>query len=79
MRTYLFIGIFVSLFFLAFLLQNTSEVSVNFLAFKYTGPLAVTLLAAFLLGIIVSLLMAIPQVFKSRKQNKKADEPVKQA
>ncbi len=68
MRSYLFVGLVVSLFFIVFIMQNTSPVVAHFLVWQLQGSLAVVILLSFFVGIIVSLLLAVPVVVKRKKK-----------
>jgi uncharacterized integral membrane protein len=48
------------------IVQNTTRIFVNFLAWQFEGSLAVLLFLAFLFGIISSLLFVIPLLLKRK-------------
>ena len=67
-------ALLLALITVAFIVQNTNPVIVHFLAWKFEGSLALLLLLTFLLGIITSLLVAMPLYIKRiRKKTKTPD------
>lgn len=62
----LVLALVLSLVIVAFIFQNTNPVVVHFLAWQYEGSLAMILFLTFLLGIIISLLIAIPLMIRRK-------------
>lgn len=68
------IGILLGAIVVIFVLQNIASVSVAFLAWRFDGSLAIIVLLAVLAGMIVSWLLAIPDMLRLsdlRSNNKK--------
>lgn len=70
---YLILGILLILAFVIFMIQNTSLVWVYFLSLRFHEPLSVILLAAFLVGVVVSILIAIPYLVKRKPVKEPTD------
>jgi lipopolysaccharide assembly protein A len=67
MILFMIIGVVLGIVSVIFALQNTALITVTFLAWELKDkPLAIVLLLALLSGIIVSLLMLIPELIRSR-------------
>ncbi|HSX40788.1 MAG TPA: LapA family protein [Candidatus Saccharimonadales bacterium] len=62
----LIVGVIAALLFVILIAQNTNPVTVYFLMWRLSGSIALFLLIAFILGVIVSLLVAIPQFLKRK-------------
>lgn len=58
------IGILLGALVVVFVLQNIAAVSVSFLAWQLDGSLAVIVLIAVLVGMIISWLLAIPDMLR---------------
>jgi uncharacterized integral membrane protein len=59
-----YIALLISAISVIFALQNVSEVIVHFLFWQFQGSLAFLLLLSFFLGVLASLLAAVPARFK---------------
>lgn len=68
---YAILGLVAVILFIVFAFQNTINVWVYFLAWRYQGSLALVLIIAFLLGISASLLISIPLLFRKRGNKEK--------
>jgi uncharacterized integral membrane protein len=73
----LIFGLLLGVVTVIFALQNVTEITVSFLAWDIKGSLALILLLAATSGVVVSMLVALPQTLKKhwklvglRKQNK---------
>lgn len=60
----LILGIIIGAVAVTFAIQNVTEVTVNFLAWQFTAPLAVILIATTVVGIIVALLAILPSAIR---------------
>jgi uncharacterized integral membrane protein len=69
MRFLLIFGLLLALAIVTFIFQNTNPVIVHFLAWQFEGSLALLLLLTFIFGIIISLLVAIPLLFRRKTKN----------
>jgi lipopolysaccharide assembly protein A len=58
------IGIILGAGVVVFVLQNIAPVSVAFLSYQFEGSLAVIVILAILLGMIISWLLAIPDLLR---------------
>lgn len=81
----LILGLILGAVAVIFALQNITVITVAFLAWQIHGSLALILILAVLAGIIISLLISIPEVIRSsftisslRKQNKKLAEDLEE-
>ena len=78
MTLFLIVALLITVVASVFALQNAILVTVTFLAWKFEGSLALVLLATFCLGVIVSLLISIPnRITRTRlisHQKRKIDE-----
>jgi uncharacterized integral membrane protein len=64
---------------LIFIIQNSQQVTLNFLLWQFRGSLALILLITFIVAIIISLLIAIPIAFKRwRDKNDLKESEIKQ-
>ncbi len=61
----LVLGILLGAAAVVFALQNTALVSVSFFSWQFEGSLAVVLIMTVLLGVLISLLLVLPETFKS--------------
>lgn len=78
------LGIFLGVLAVIFVTQNIAVITVTFFAWNLTGSLAVILILAILVGILITLLMILPQsidtFFKYRrfaKEIKKLEEELR--
>jgi len=62
-------GLLLALVIVTFIFQNTSPVIVHFLAWQFEGSLALLLFLTFIFGIIISLLVAIPLLFRGKRRS----------
>lgn len=60
MTLFLIVALLITIAASVFAVQNATAVTVTFLAWKFEGSLALVLPATFCLGVIVSLLISIP-------------------
>lgn len=65
MILFMIVGVILGVVSVIFALQNTSIITVTLLAWQMTGSLALVLVLALLTGMIVSLLMVIPELINS--------------
>lgn len=68
MLPFLLSALVLALVIAAFILQNTTPVILRFLVWQFEGSLALMLFLTFVVGIIVSLLVAIPLLLKRKKR-----------
>src|SRR4051812_16490273 len=57
----LVVGVLLGAFSVVFALQNTQVVSVSFFAWHLEGSLALILMAALVMGVIIALLLVLPE------------------
>jgi len=83
MLFFLIVGLLLGAIAVVFSLQNIVTITVTFLAWKITGSLSLILLLAVTAGVLISILVTLPEFFKHyvkigslRKQNKKLQEDV---
>lgn len=70
--TILFIlGLLLGAFAVVFTLQNTVVVTVNFFSYDFTGSLSIVLALAVLSGVIITLLLILPESIKNYFKNRK--------
>lgn len=62
-------ALLLALVIVAFIFQNTNPVIVHFLVWQFEGSLALLLLLTFIFGIIISLSVAIPLLFRRKTKN----------
>jgi len=67
----LVLALVLALTIVIFIFQNTSPVVVHFLVWQFDGSLALFLFIEFIFGIIVSLLVAIPLLFRKKTKARK--------
>ena len=60
----LLIGIILGALSVIFALQNVAVITVTFLAWQITGPLAIILLATLISGVVITLLVLLPNLLK---------------
>lgn len=70
MLPFLILGLLLALLIAIFIFQNPSPVIVHLFTWQFEGSLALLLLLTFILGIIISLLVAIPLVIRSITKKK---------
>ena len=66
----LILGLLIGALSVVFALQNIAVITVTFLAWQVTGSLAVILLVAMVAGMIMSILVSIPEVIKDQRKVK---------
>jgi len=78
MQLQLITAIVVAILAVVFALQNAVPITVSFLTWKFGSSLALVLLITVALGILMSLLVSVPSIVKTRKmissQKKKIQE-----
>lgn len=78
MQVQLIVAIIVAILAVVFALQNAVPITVSFLTWKFGSSLALVLLITVALGILMSLLVSVPSIIKTRKmissQKKKIQE-----
>lgn len=62
--TMLIIGIILGAAVVVFMIQNLASVSISFLAWQFDGSLALIVILAILLGMVISWLLSIPDMFR---------------
>ena len=65
---FLFIGLILGALAVIFALQNIAVITVTFLAWQLEGSLAVILLLAMLTGLLVGILISLPNIIRSKFQ-----------
>lgn len=70
-------ALLLALVIVAFIIQNTSFVIVHFLAWQFEGSLALLLFLTFIFGVIISLLVAIPLIFRRKTKTLSTKEKTK--
>jgi lipopolysaccharide assembly protein A len=68
MIIFLFIGLFLGAVSVVFALQNITTVTVTFMAWKIEGSLALILLLAVATGVVIGVLISLPDVIKKSFQ-----------
>jgi uncharacterized integral membrane protein len=84
MILFILLGIVLGALTVIFALQNVATVTVTFFAWQLTGSLSVVLFVTLIAGVVVSLLVSLPEVIKNhfavrdmkRKQQALIDENV---
>ncbi len=71
MQLQLIVAIIVAILAVVFALQNAVPITVSFLTWKFESSLALVLLITISLGVIMSLLVSVPSMIKTRHQNEK--------
>ena len=78
MQLQLIVAIIVAILAVVFALQNAVPITVSFLTWRFESSLALVLLITLALGILMSLLVSVPSMIKTRKmissQKKKIQE-----
>ncbi len=78
MQLQLIVAIIVAIIAVVFALQNAVPITVSFLTWRFESSLALVLLITVALGILMSLLVSVPSMIKTRKmissQKKKIQE-----
>ena len=67
MQLQLILAIIVAILAVVFALQNAVPITVSFLTWRFESSLALVLLIALALGILMSLLVSVPSMVKTRK------------
>ena len=77
----LVVGILLGALSVIFALQNVAMVTITFMAWNVTAPLALVLLGSMLSGVIITLLVSLPSLIRDdmyvsvlRKQKKELEE-----
>ncbi|WP_457654540.1 LapA family protein [Rhodocaloribacter sp.] len=70
MRFAFILSLLLSVLVAGFALLNTAEVTVNFGLFEATGPIALVVILAFVLGVAVGALAMVPGRLKRRREVK---------
>ncbi len=83
MILFIILGILLGALAVIFALQNIVPITVAFLSWHITGSLAVILFVAVIVGVVISLLISIPEFFKNymafremKKQNKALQDEI---
>ncbi len=71
---YIGISLFISVFLIIFALQNSATTHLNLLVWEVDSSLATVLLAAVAMGIILTLIVAVPTRLKMSKHIKEQQE-----
>ena len=78
MQVQLIVAIIVAILAVVFALQNAVPITVSFLTWRFESSLALVLLITVALGILMSLLVSVPSMIKTKKmissQRKKIQE-----
>ncbi|MBA7529546.1 Lipopolysaccharide assembly protein A [subsurface metagenome] len=78
MQVQLIVAIIVAILAVVFALQNAVPITVSFLTWRFESSLALVLLITVALGIIISLLVSVPSMIRTRRiisgQKKKIQE-----
>jgi len=67
MQLQLIVAIIVAILAVVFALQNAVPITVSFLTWRFESSLALVLLITLALGILMSLLVSVPSMVKTRK------------
>ncbi|MGB2782710.1 MAG: LapA family protein [Atribacterota bacterium] len=67
MQLQLIVAIIVAILAVVFALQNAVPITVSFLTWRFESSLALVLLITLALGILMSLLVSVPSIVKTRK------------
>ncbi|MCF7865296.1 MAG: LapA family protein [Candidatus Pacebacteria bacterium] len=68
MFLFLILGLLIGALTVIFALQNMISVSLNFLVWQIEGSLALILILALIAGFLVSVLLSIPEIVKTRTE-----------
>lgn len=68
MILFIILGILLGALSVMFALQNIAVITVNFLSWHITGSLSIVLFVAIIAGVLISLLISVPEVIKSHFQ-----------
>lgn len=68
MFLFLILGLLIGALIVIFALQNIVTVSVTFLVWQIDGSLALILILALVAGFMMSVLLSIPEIFKTRAE-----------
>ena len=66
MQIFLFISLFIAILAVIFALQNTAQVTISFLIWRFQGSLALVLLLSLSVGALISFLASLPTLLKSQ-------------
>jgi lipopolysaccharide assembly protein A len=78
MQLFLIVSLFIAVIAVVFALQNASMVMINFLSWRFEGSLALLLLVTFCMGVIVSVLAAIPSALRKHRQAAERDRKIRE-
>ncbi len=78
MRFFIVLALLIAIAIVVFALQNSSIITISFLAFHYNGSLALTLAVVFTLGLLAGILISIPSLWRKRSELRKQKRRVKQ-
>jgi len=67
MQLQLIVAIVIAILAVVFALQNAVPIAVSFLTWKFESSLALVLLITLALGILMSLLVSVPSMIRTRK------------
>ncbi len=70
MLTFLVLGLLLGAVSVVFALQNTSDITVTFITWHVEGSLALILLLSMVSGVLISILVSLPEVFKNYRIKK---------
>jgi lipopolysaccharide assembly protein A len=83
MLFFLIIGLLLGAVAVIFALQNITTISVTFFTWQVDGSLALILMLAIVAGVLISILVSIPEVIRThmrisglKKQNKKLEDEI---
>ncbi len=78
MRFFIVLALLIAIAIVVFALQNSSLVTISFLAFHYNGSLALTLVIVYTLGVLAGILISIPPLFRKSSELREQKRRVKQ-
>ncbi len=78
MRFFIILALLIAIAIVVFALQNSSIITISFLAFHYNGSLALTLVVVFTLGLLAGILISIPSLWKKSSELREQKRRVKQ-
>ncbi len=78
MQFFIVLALLIAIAIVVFALQNSSIITISFLAFHYNGSLALTLIIVFTLGLLAGILISIPSLLKKSSQLREHKRRVRQ-
>jgi len=78
MRFFIVLALLIAIAIVVFALQNSSMITISFLAFHYNGSLALTLIIVFTLGLLSGILISIPSLLRKGSQLREHKRRVRQ-